>query len=73
VVILGGVERRGRDDWRHERLSERPGFLEGLPGSLGEPPLLVVVHEDGSAVLTSDVAELPAHNGRVDVVPEDVE
>lgn len=71
MVVLGLVERAGRDDLRLDWLFE--AALHQCLGALRRRPLLVVVIKDCRAVLVADVAELAVLRERIDVVPENVE
>src|SRR5262245_66640615 len=71
MIVLGLVERPGRDDLRLNRLLE--AALHQRLRSLRRRALRLVVIEDRGAVLVADVAELPVLRERVDVVPENIE
>src|SRR5262249_59099346 len=71
MIVLGLVERPGRDDLRLNRLLE--AALHQRLGSLRRRALRLVVIEDRGAVLVAHVAELPVLRERIDVVPENIE
>src|SRR5690606_18684503 len=75
VVVLGEVERAGRDDLGGDRAVAGAGQhrLEGVPGGLGGGLLGVGVVEDHRAVLGADVVALAEALGGVVALPEDLE
>ncbi len=70
MVVLSRVEGGCRQYLRHERLLEPAGRRKFPLRLLGQPLLLVVVVEDGRAVLRPPVHELAAGVRRVDLAPE---
>ena len=58
MVILGGVERRQRSDFRDDPGTKRPGPVEVGLYLLGRPPLCVVVIKNHRAILSADIVAL---------------
>src|SRR5207253_6950157 len=73
VVLLGGIELRGRHDLGDDQPLESLGLHQRLLRFLSKPLLRLVVVEDGRAVLKSIVTELPVWRGGINVVPEDLQ
>ena len=71
MVVVGGVERRGIQDWRDDFVVQG-GFGFGFFG-FGDFAFGGRVHENGSRVGWAAVAELAAGVGRVDGAKEGVE
>src|SRR6266496_4914273 len=73
VILLGRIERRGRDDLRHDSPLEARHLFDPPLRLLGGFPLRLVLVEDRRAVLRAVVAELTVRLRRIDVVPEGLE
>src|SRR3989454_7154545 len=73
VVLLGGIELRGRHDLGDDRPLERLGLHQRLLRFLGQPLLRLVVVGGGPAKLVPIVAEMPVRRGWINVVPEDLQ
>src|SRR6202049_3664792 len=73
MIVLGGPERRRRHDLGYDPLLEAARLGQLGLRRLREALLLLVVIEDGAAVLVAVIAELRIGRDRVDVVPEHVE
>ena len=65
MIVLGHPELPGRDDLGHDPAVPLPRALDALLDALGHLPLLVVVVEDGRAVLGADVVVLAVQRRRV--------
>src|SRR5205814_7496270 len=61
MIVLGGPELAGGDDLGHDRAVPLARARDALLHALGDLPLLVVVIEDGGAVLRADVVVLAVH------------
>ncbi len=70
VIVLGLVERLGRNDLRHNRLAEAARSFQRLFRGLGLGFLLRRVKEDRRAVLRSPVGALAVELRRIVILPE---
>src|SRR5258707_9750419 len=71
MILLGLVERTGRQDRRLDRLLE--ALLNRRLRGFRQRPLLLAMIEDRAAVLVAVIAELPILRQGIDVMPKHVE
>src|SRR3989442_2001190 len=72
VVLLGGIELRGRHDLGDDQPLERLGLHQRPLRFLGKPLLRLVGGENGRAGLEPLGTEFPVPRGGINVVPEDL-
>src|SRR5688572_20805677 len=73
MIVLGRIERGGRNKLRHDGLVEFPGRRQLLFGRLGDFLLLFIVIENGGPILTPTVGKLSIGLRRVYISPEDLD
>src|SRR5260221_3264938 len=71
VIVFGGPEITGRDNFGDDLCVEGTGFFQRRPRRLGGVFLLLAVVENRRAVLCAGIAELRVLAGRIDVMPID--
>ncbi|MNI98011.1 hypothetical protein D3C73_1567690 [compost metagenome] len=73
VFRFSRIERRGRQNLRHNLTLETLAGLQCSLGGFRLGPLFFAVHEDRSLVRAAPVHELAAPVGRIDQLPVDIQ